>query len=94
VCTDDPLRKGTQSDRRPIPGGRRLAIVEAILWPVCLYSFAGWAYIAAVALVHPESLGWPLTHLAPWPREDTFGIFCFAVSFASATWLSVLRAAR
>jgi hypothetical protein len=39
--------------------------------------------IAAVALVHPETPGLQLTHFAPWPREDNFGIVSFAVSFIS-----------
>jgi hypothetical protein len=51
---------------------------------VALYAFAGWAYVAANAVVHPESLSWPLTHLVGWPREDTFGTACFAVSFTAA----------
>jgi hypothetical protein len=34
-------------------------------------------------LVHPETLTIQLTHFATWPREDTFGIVSFAVSFVS-----------
>jgi len=34
-------------------------------------------------LVHPETLTIQLTHFAPWPREDTFGVVSFAVSFVS-----------
>lgn len=44
---------------------------------------AGWIYIAAVALVHPQTLPMQLTHFAMWPREDTFGEVSFAVSFVS-----------
>jgi hypothetical protein len=47
------------------------------------FGLLGWVYIAAVALVHPETLSIQLTHFAPWPREDTFGEISFAVSFIS-----------
>jgi hypothetical protein len=55
-----------------------------VLRVVAIYSFAGWAYIAANAVVHPESLAWPLTHFADWPHEDTFGAACFATSLLSS----------
>ena len=48
-----------------------------------VFGLCGWIYIAAVALVHPETLTIQLTHFAPWPREDTFGEVSFAVSFIS-----------
>lgn len=48
-----------------------------------VFSFAGWIYIAAVALVHPHTLGLQLTHFYKYPHEDTFGEMSFAVSFAS-----------
>ena len=50
---------------------------------VCIYAFAAWVYVAAVALVAPQTLSWRLTHLASWPRTDTFGEACFALSFVS-----------
>jgi hypothetical protein len=56
---------------------------KALFFTLAVFSFAGWAYIAGNAIFHPESLSWPLTHLLPYPREDTFGIVCFAVSFVS-----------
>ncbi len=62
----------------------------AILRVIAAYSFAGWAYIALNAVVHPESLAWPLTHLLSWPREDTFGIVCFVVSFGAAVASTIL----
>lgn len=67
--------------------------VAGLLRIVAFYSFAGWVYIAANAVVHPESLEWPLTHLVDWPREDTFGIVCFAVSFLAAV-AALLRERR
>jgi len=65
--------------------------VEAILVTVALYSFVGWIYIALNAVVHPESLHWPLTHFVSWPHEDTFGALCFALSFASTLTVKVMR---
>ena len=65
--------------------------VEAILVTVALYSFVGWIYIALNAVVHPESLHWPLTHFVSWPHEDTFGSLCFALSFASTLTVKVRR---
>lgn len=71
-----------------------MRVLERVLMVVALYAFAGWAYIALNAVVHPESLGWPLTHLASWPHEDTFGIVCFATSFITALAAAVLRGRR
>jgi hypothetical protein len=45
-----------------------------------VFGFAGWVYIAAVALVHPHTLVLQLTHFGKYPHEDTFGEICFAVS--------------
>ena len=58
---------------------------------LALYGFAGWVYIALVALVHPQTLGLQLTHLAKQPHEDTFGESCFAVSIVSFFIYSLLR---
>ena len=80
--------------RQGAPGAKGGRVLDALLLPVALYAFAGWVYIALNAVVHPETLSRPLTHLARWPREDTFGAACFAVSFLAAAGLRVLRAAR
>ena len=45
-----------------------------------VYGFAGWVYIACVALVHPHTLGLQLTHFYKYPHEDTFGETSFVVS--------------
>lgn len=85
----------TAEHPRPDEGrssNRRLR--AGVLGVVAVYSFAGWAYIAANAVVHPESLAWPLTHLATWPREDTFGIGCFIVSFMAAIVRAIVRSAE
>lgn len=58
---------------------------------LALYSFAGWVYIALVALVHPQTLGLQLTHFATFPHEDTFGEICFVVSMVSFFIYSLLR---
>ena len=58
-------------------------IFQAASFTFFIFGLIGWLYIAAVALVHPETLKLQLTHFTPWPREDTFGIVSFAVSFVS-----------
>jgi hypothetical protein len=68
----------TTGARYPRPIRR---IINVIALAVALYGFAAWAYVAAVALAQPNTLSWQLTHLAKWPRTDTFGEFSFVVSF-------------
>ena len=58
-------------------------IVKAASFTFFIFGLLGWFYIAAIALVHPETLSIQLTHFAPWPREDTFGTVSFLVSFVS-----------
>jgi len=58
-------------------------LTRSISLTLFVHSFAGWFYIAENAVFHPETLPLRLTHLAPWPREDTFGIACFAISIIS-----------
>jgi hypothetical protein len=65
--------------------------LQAASFTVFVHCFAGWVYIAGNAVFHPESLSWPLTHLLPFPREDTFGIICFALSIVSLFTYMVLR---
>lgn len=55
--------------------------IKAITLTLAIYGFAGWFYIAENAVFHPVTLNLPLTHLLSWPREDTFGAICFAISF-------------
>jgi hypothetical protein len=71
---------------------RKVALVAAKT--LALYSFAGWVYIAIVALVEPDTLSWQLTHLAPYPREDTFGEACFVISLISYFTYNLLRSPR
>ncbi len=59
------------------------ALVPTVALALAIYGFAAWVYVAAVALVAPETLPVQLTHLARWPRTDTFGEVSFVVSFVS-----------
>ncbi len=56
-------------------------VLNAIFLALALYGFASWIYVAGVALAQPQTLSWRLTHLAAWPRTDTFGEASFLVSF-------------
>jgi len=57
-----------------------MRLVKSISFTVFIFGFAGWFYIAENAVFHPQTLSLPLTHLLPFPREDTFGAICFGVS--------------
>jgi hypothetical protein len=63
----------------------------AISKTLAIYGFAGWVYIALVALVHPRTLGLQLTHFTRFPHEDTFGEACFAISLVSFFVYNLLR---
>jgi len=64
-----------------------LRFVKSLSFTLFVFGFGGWFYIAENAVFHPQTLALPLTHLAPWPREDTFGAVCFGVSFiACLVW--------
>jgi hypothetical protein len=58
---------------------------------LAIYGFAGWVYIALVALVHPRTLGLQLTHFTSLPHEDTFGEVSFVVSLVSFFVYTLLR---
>jgi hypothetical protein len=70
---------------------RRVALVASRT--LAIYGFAGWVYIALVALVHPWTLGMQLTHFTKLPHEDTFGETCFVVSLISFFVYNLLRSA-
>jgi hypothetical protein len=55
------------------------------------FGLLGWLYIVANSEVHPMTLPMPLTHFASWPREDTFGAVCFAVSLISFFVWNLIR---
>ncbi|HXH26545.1 MAG TPA: hypothetical protein VNG90_01480 [Candidatus Acidoferrum sp.] len=56
-----------------------------------VFGFAGWVYIVLNSEIHPYTLSWPLTHFWRYPREDTFGAICFAVSFVSFFFYTLVR---
>jgi len=64
---------------------------RSLFFTLFLFGLLGWIYIAVNAEVHPWTLPLPLTHLAPWPREDTFGAACFLVSMISFFIWNILR---
>lgn len=66
-------------------------LVRALSFTIFVFGFAGWVYIAENAVHHPATLALPLTHLAPGPREDTFGVICFALSFLGLFLYMYLR---
>jgi len=65
--------------------------LRALSFTVFVFGFAGWIYIAQNAVHHPETLGLPLTHFLPYPREDTFGAACFGISFFALLTYMYLR---
>lgn len=67
---------------------------RALSFTVFVFGFSGWVYIAQNAVHHPETLALPLTHLASFPREDTFGAVCFALSFLALFVYMYLREER
>jgi hypothetical protein len=64
---------------------------KALTLTLSVFGFSGWVYIAMNAVFHPETLPLPLTHFASFPREDTFGAVCFAVSMVSFFLWNMLR---
>jgi len=68
---------------------RRIAL--GVTRTLALYGFAGWVYIALVALVHPSTLPLQLTHFTKLPHEDTFGEICFVLSAVSFFLYNLLR---
>ena len=68
-----------------------MKIIRSLLLTLFVFGMAGWIYIALNAVFHPESLSWALTHFAPWPREDTFGAICFAVSAISFFFWNIVK---
>lgn len=56
-----------------------------------VFGFAGWAYIALNAVFHPDTLALPLTHLLPFPREDTFGVVSFLISATAFFFWNIFK---
>lgn len=68
-----------------------MRIIRALFLTLFIFGLLGWVYIAMNAVFHPETLSMPLTHLFKYPREDTFGIVCFATSMFSFFVWNVLK---
>lgn len=58
-------------------------VLNAAALTVAVYGFAAWVYVAVTAITQPQTLPLPLTHLASWPRTDTFGAIAFVLSLLS-----------
>ena len=60
-----------------------MKILRVASFTLFIYTLLGWIYIVLNSEIHMWTLSMPLTHLLPFPREDTFGEICFAISFIS-----------
>lgn len=86
----DRLHGVATADR---PGSRSRRWVAGVLRTLAVYLFAGWAYIAAIAVFRPDSLSLPVWHELGL-RRDTFGAVCFVGSFASYVAWQLVRGHR
>jgi hypothetical protein len=68
-----------------------IKIIKALSFSLFVFGLAGWIYIAESAWFHPITLSEPLTHLLPFPREDTFGTICFGTSFVAFLVWNLIR---
>jgi hypothetical protein len=71
-----------------------IKIIKALSFSLFVFGLAGWIYIAESAWFHPWTLSEPLTHLLPFPREDTFGAICFGTSFVAFFVWNLIRYAE
>jgi uncharacterized membrane-anchored protein len=77
-----PERNATTGDRSAAHSGRRGGdLIKALSLGLMIYGMVLWIYVAICALVVPDTLKLPLTHLVPFIREDTSGGLAFALSF-------------
>lgn len=81
--TDTSAEPGLNQGNGQASGGRERAtgLVDTIALAMAIYGFALWVYVAICGIVVPQTLALPLTHLAPFLREDTSGFLAFAISF-------------
>lgn len=68
-----------------------MKIIKALSFTLFVFGLAGWIYIAGNAWFHPRTLPLQLTHFLPYPREDTFGAICFAVSLIAFFVWNLIR---
>jgi hypothetical protein len=60
-----------------------IRIIKAATITFFVFGFMAWFYVVMMVMFHAKTLSDPLTHLAPYPRVDTFGLICFLVSMVS-----------
>lgn len=75
----------------PARGGRGIKVVREVSLALAIYGMAGWIYVGVCALVAPQTLALPLTHLLPL-REDTSGVLSFIISFLGFITYRMTRA--
>jgi hypothetical protein len=71
----------TSEAEAAVQTSRGRKIVREVSLALAIYGMAGWIYVGICALVAPQTLALPLTHLLPHLREDTSGAISFIVSF-------------
>ncbi len=76
-----PILASAAPAARPVRGGRVIKVVREVSLALAMYGLAGWLYVGLCALVAPQTLALPLTHLVPSLREDTAGVLSFILSF-------------
>lgn len=54
--------------------------VKAVGQLFFIYGLLGWIYGVAIQFIYPSLLPYPMSHLTPWLRVDTFTIASFIVS--------------
>lgn len=83
-----PMLASTGTAARP---GRGVKVVREVSLALAVYGMAGWIYVGLCALVAPQTLALPLTHLVPALREDTAGVLSFIVSFVGFVSYRIAR---
>lgn len=68
-----------------------MRIARSLFLTLFVFGLLGWVYIVFNSEIHPITLSMPLTHLLPYPREDTFGTASFCVSMISFFIWNVLN---
>jgi hypothetical protein len=71
---------------------RAIKVVREVSLALAVYGMAGWIYVSICALVAPQTLALPLTHVLPGLREDTSGVISFIVSFLGFITYRMTRA--
>jgi hypothetical protein len=81
ISPDTSVPAGSSAVSGAARGGWGIKAVREISLALALYGMAGWIYVGICALVAPQTLALPLTHLLPPLREDTSGVLSFIISF-------------